>query len=102
MAVGTCLGLVAKTVGDAIVPLVMPFVEANITEPGWGCREAATYAFGSILDGPSIETLPPSVKAGLEFLPNAMTDANSHVKDTTALTRVGFLGFGILLLVDFL
>ncbi|KAF5193378.1 Importin subunit beta-1 [Thalictrum thalictroides] len=86
MAGGTCLGLVAKTVGDAIVPLVMPFVEANITKPDWRCREAATYAFGSILDGPSIETLSPLVKAGLQFLLNAMTDANSHVKDTTAWT----------------
>ncbi|KAF9596496.1 hypothetical protein IFM89_012227 [Coptis chinensis] len=35
MAGGTCLGLVAKTVGDAIVPLIMPFVEANITKPDW-------------------------------------------------------------------
>ena len=30
MAGGTCVGLVARTVGDAIVPLVMSFMEANI------------------------------------------------------------------------
>ncbi|KAA8517453.1 hypothetical protein F0562_017746 [Nyssa sinensis] len=86
MAGGTCLGLVARTVGDAIVPLVMPFVEANILKTDWRSREAATYAFGSILEGPSIEKLAPMVHAGLDFLLNAMRDENSHVKDTTAWT----------------
>ncbi|KAL7136183.1 hypothetical protein ABFS83_10G012500 [Erythranthe nasuta] len=86
MAGGTCLCLVARTVGDAVVPLVMPFVEANICKPDWRSREAATYAFGSILEGPSIEKLSPMVNAGLEFLLNAMKDENTHVKDTTAWT----------------
>ncbi|KAE8696506.1 Importin subunit beta-1 [Hibiscus syriacus] len=86
MAGGTCLGLVARTVGDAIVPLVMPFVESNIVKPDWHCREAATYAFGSILEGPSVEKLSPLVQAGLEFLLNAMKDGNNQVKDTTAWT----------------
>ncbi|XVF76871.1 hypothetical protein PTKIN_Ptkin13bG0301600 [Pterospermum kingtungense] len=86
MAGGTCLGLVARTVGDAIVPLVMPFVESNISKPDWRCREAATYAFGSILEGPTIEKLSPLVQAGLNFLLTAMKDGNNHVKDTTAWT----------------
>ncbi|XP_021289107.1 importin subunit beta-1-like [Herrania umbratica] len=86
MAGGTCLGLVARTVGDAIVPLVMPFVESNILKPDWRCREAATYAFGSILEGPTIEKLSPLVQAGLDFLLTAMKDGNNHVKDTTAWT----------------
>uniref|UniRef100_A0A5B7B4P7 Putative importin subunit beta-1 n=1 Tax=Davidia involucrata TaxID=16924 RepID=A0A5B7B4P7_DAVIN len=86
MAGGTCLGLVARTVGDAIVPHVMPFVEANIVKTEWRSHEAATYAFGSILEGPSIEKLSPLVHSGLDFLLNAMKDENSHVKDTTAWT----------------
>ncbi|XP_057487564.1 importin subunit beta-1-like [Actinidia eriantha] len=86
MAGGTCLGLVARTIGDAIVPLVMPFVEANISKTDWRSREAATYAFGSILEGPSVEKLAPMVNGGLDFLLNAMKDENSHVKDTTAWT----------------
>ncbi|KAK6943181.1 Importin-beta, N-terminal domain [Dillenia turbinata] len=86
MAGGTCLGLVSRTVGDAIVPLVMPFVQSNIIKTDWRSREAATYAFGSILEGPSTEKLAPLVNAGLEFLLNAMRDESSHVKDTTAWT----------------
>nr|XP_043621399.1 importin subunit beta-1 [Erigeron canadensis] len=86
MAGGTCLGLVARTVGDAIVPLVMPFVQENISKPDWRSREAATYAFGSTLEGPSVEKLSPMVTSALEFLLNAMRDENSHVKDTTAWT----------------
>ncbi|CAL9769572.1 unnamed protein product [Musa acuminata subsp. burmannicoides] len=86
MAGGTCLGLVARTIGDAIVPLVMPFVENNVTKSDWRSHEAATFAFGLILEGPSIEKLAPLVHAGLEFLLNAMNHQNSHVKDTTAWT----------------
>uniref|UniRef100_A0A2P2J5M7 Uncharacterized protein MANES_08G095300 n=1 Tax=Rhizophora mucronata TaxID=61149 RepID=A0A2P2J5M7_RHIMU len=86
MAGGTCLGLVARTVGDPVVDLVLPFVEANIRKPDWHCREAATFAFGSILEGPSLKRLDPLVNNGLDFLLNAMSDENSHVKDTTAWT----------------
>ncbi|GAB2293946.1 Importin subunit beta-1 [Dionaea muscipula] len=87
MAGGTCLGLVARTVGDDIVPLVMTFIQENIQQPDWRRREAATYAFGSILEGPSPEKLAPIVNIGLNFMLNAlMTDPNSHVKDTTAWT----------------
>ncbi|EXC14450.1 Importin subunit beta-1 [Morus notabilis] len=87
MAGGTCLGLVARTVCDDIVPLVMPFIEENITKPDWRQREAATYAFGSILEGPSADKLMPLVNVGLNFMLNAlMTDPNNHVKDTTAWT----------------
>ncbi|KAL5719053.1 Importin subunit beta-1 [Ranunculus cassubicifolius] len=87
MAGGTCLGLVARTVGDDIVPLVMPFIEENITKPDWRQREAATYAFGSILEGPSPEKLISIVNVALTFMLSAlMKDPNNHVKDTTAWT----------------
>ncbi|KAI5568470.1 hypothetical protein POPTR_012G017500v4 [Populus trichocarpa] len=87
MAGGTCLGLVARTVGDDIVQLVMQFIEDNITKPDWRHREAATYAFGSILEGPSPEKLTPLVNVALNFMLTALTkDPNNHVKDTTAWT----------------
>ena len=88
MAGGTCLGLVARTVGDDIVPLVMPFIQENINKPEWRPKEAATYAFGSILEGPSPEKLVDVVKHGLNFLLAVLIvkDQNNHVKDTTAWT----------------
>ncbi|GMN31435.1 hypothetical protein TIFTF001_003253 [Ficus carica] len=87
MAGGTCLGLVARTVCDDIVPLVVPFIEENIGKPDWRQREAATYAFGSVLEGPSPDKLMPLVNVGLNFLLTALrNDPNSHVKDTTAWT----------------
>eukprot|EP00250_Pteridium_aquilinum_P008453 c17955_g1_i1 orf=321-2942(+) len=86
MAGGTCLGLVARTVGDDVVPLVVPYVQENIAKPDWRCREAATYAFGSILEGPSLEQLTPLVNVALTFMLNAMKDQHTHVKDTTAWT----------------
>lgn len=86
MAGGTCLGLVAKTVGDEILPLMIPFVEGNIAKPDWRSRESAIFAFGSILEGPSIEKLLPLVHTGLKFLLIAMKHPISLVKDTTAWT----------------
>ncbi|KAL6177827.1 hypothetical protein ACLB2K_049349 [Fragaria x ananassa] len=87
MAGGTCLGLVARTVGDDVVPLVMPFIEENISKPDWRQREAATYAFGSVLEGPSPEKLMSLVNHALNFMLNAlMKDPNNHVKDTTGWT----------------
>ncbi|XP_026426591.1 importin subunit beta-1-like [Papaver somniferum] len=87
MAGGTCLGLVARTVGDDIVPLVMPFIEENITKADWRQREAATYAFGSILEGPAPDKLISIVNIALNFMLSALTtDPNNHVKDTTAWT----------------
>lgn len=86
MAGGTCLGLVARAVGDDVVPLVMPFVQGNVSKPDWRCREAATYAFGSILEGPSLDKLTPLVHVALTFMLQAMKDENNHVKDTTAWT----------------
>ncbi|KAL8049422.1 hypothetical protein ABFS82_06G019200 [Erythranthe guttata] len=87
MAGGTCLGLVVRTVGDDIVPLVMPFIEENLSKEDWRRREAATYAFGSILEGPSPDKLTPIVNVALNFMLTALTkDPSSHVKDTTAWT----------------
>lgn len=53
MAAGTCLSLVANTVGDEVVPYVMPFVQHNINNENWKFREAATLAFGNGFSHPT-------------------------------------------------
>jgi importin subunit beta-1 len=87
MAGGTCLGLVATCVRDPVVDAVMPFITANISnQTEWRAREAATFAFGSILEGPDGDKLAPVASQALPFLLAATKDANSHVRDTTAWT----------------
>lgn len=90
MAAGTCLGLVAQCVKDEIVSLVMPYVQPNIEKKDnsedWRNREAATFAFSSILEGPSYASLANVVGSGLSFLLNATKDPNPMVRQTTAWT----------------
>ena len=90
LAAGTALGLAALAVNDPIVELVMPFVQEHIqrngTEEDWRSREAATFAFGSILEGPSGATLGNLARSGLGFLLSALKDRNPQVRNTTAWT----------------
>lgn len=82
---GTCLALVAMTVGDEIVPVVMPFVTQFIGSENWKQREAATLAFGAILEGPK-GYLPGLITQALPVLLNHMKDSVVYVQDTTAWT----------------
>ncbi|KAL3621509.1 hypothetical protein CASFOL_036421 [Castilleja foliolosa] len=87
MAGVTCLRLVARTVGDAVVPHVLPFVNHKITKKwDWPSRVAATYALGSILEGPNTEKLLPDLTSCLIILLDEMEDHNSHMKNAAAWT----------------
>ncbi|KAI3496956.1 hypothetical protein L1887_39334 [Cichorium endivia] len=86
MAAGTCLGLIARTIGDSIVPLVLPTVCEFLIRPVWESRAAGAYALGSILEGPSVETLSSRVSNALTLLFFAMKYQNSHVRYTTVCT----------------
>lgn len=90
LAAGTALGLAAAAVGDPIVELVMPFVQENIQQAArpddWRRREAATFAFGSILEGPQVGTLAQLARSGMSFLLAALKDAHPQVRNTTAWT----------------
>ena len=59
--------------------------KANSPED-WRLREAATFAFGSILDGPPPDKLAALVAVGLPFLLNALKDPHTAVRHTTAWT----------------
>jgi len=103
MAAGTCLNLIANVSGDAVVPHVLPFVEQHFTSANWRysllnrihsplfCspflhryREAATLAFGSILEGP--KDIQSKIVVALPILLGHMRDPQPAVKDTTAWT----------------
>lgn len=87
MASGACLELLARDVGDDIVPQVVPFVEGGITRDTWQHREAAVMAFGSILDGPEPSTLAPLVTQALGALIQMLqNDSSIQVRDTVAWT----------------
>jgi len=86
MAAGTCLAAVAQTVGDEVVPHVIPFVVGNInSEANWKLREASTLAFGAILEGPEA-SLSGLITQAMPVLLAHMKDPNEYVKDTTAWT----------------
>jgi importin subunit beta-1 len=90
MAAGTALGLAARAAGDAIVPLVAPFVATNLGADGgpdaWRAREAATFALGSVVDGPAPAALAPAASASLPRLLAALRDPSSQVRHTAAWT----------------
>lgn len=85
MAAGTCLALVATVVGDDVVQFVVPFVQQHIAATNWKSREAATLAFGAILEGPK-SFVPQLVAQALPVLIQHMKDPIVYVKDTTAWT----------------
>mmetsp|Transcript_21633 Transcript_21633/g.30313 ORF Transcript_21633/g.30313 Transcript_21633/m.30313 type:complete len:878 (+) Transcript_21633:104-2737(+) len=85
-ASATCLGLIARTVEDDVVKVVMPFVHQNIKNENWRMREAAIMAFASILDGPSLESIGQFVNQSIPVLLDALSDPYALVKDSTAWT----------------
>jgi importin subunit beta-1 len=86
MAGATCLEAMARTIEDAIVPLILPFVTTNIQNSQWRLKEAAIMAFGSILDGPTQEKLVPIVGQAMSVLITCLKDETPMVRDTTAWT----------------
>ncbi|PVU97545.1 hypothetical protein BB561_000469 [Smittium simulii] len=86
MAAATCLSLMAQDIGDAVLPLVIPFVEGNIRNNDWHFREASIMAFGSILEGPEPTALAPLVSQALPVIIEMVADPIVQVKDTAAWT----------------
>lgn len=79
-----CLQLYSQSVGAAIIPPVIQFVEANLRHEDWHHRDAAVSAFGAIMDGPEEKVLDSIVKSGMQPLIAMMDDPSIHVRDSTA------------------
>ncbi|KAI3638123.1 hypothetical protein MIR68_003734 [Amoeboaphelidium protococcarum] len=86
MAAATALSLFAECIQNDVVPLVVPFVEANITKSEWRLREASVMAFGSILNGPDSQILQQLITQAMPVLLQLMSDQNVQVKDGAAWT----------------
>lgn len=86
MSAATLLTLMAVIVGDELVSVVLPFVQQHIQSDQWNYKEAGTMAFGSIMEGPSVEAIGPYVEQSIPVLLAAMADSHVLVKDTTAWT----------------
>ncbi|XP_037439386.1 importin subunit beta-1-like [Triticum dicoccoides] len=82
MSAMTCLGLVARTIRDAVVPFARQFIEGNIKVADWRSRKTAISVLGVILEGPSIEKLAPVV--GL--LMDKMEDPHMEIRGTATCT----------------
>ena len=80
----TCLQLFAQATHGEIAPIVLGFVEQNITDASWHKREAAVAAFGAILQGPESTLLENIIKQGLPIILKMMSDQNFHVRDAAA------------------
>jgi len=90
MAAGACLELVAVTIGNLIVPLIldycMHYLEVTGTPDSWRYREAATFALGSIMEGANSQDLMLYVQGNFERLLAATRDTHPFVRNTTAWT----------------
>ena len=78
----TCLQEISSTVESMIVPLVMPFVEQNITSQDWRFRDAAINAFASILEGPDTSVIGQYVSQAIPVLLSALADVHLVVQDS--------------------
>lgn len=96
MAGQLCLTSISQTVEDAVVPVVMPFINQNITSADWRYKDAAILAFISILDGPQGETIGPAVSQSVTVLLSLLNDPNEMVRDSAAhaISRICLLHVG--------
>jgi importin subunit beta-1 len=86
MAAATCLSRAARVSQDLVVQPVMTFIGTHIGSADWHRREAATLAFGSILEGPAPSLLQPLVAQAMPVMIGLLKDAQVQVKDTAAWT----------------
>ena len=80
-----CMQLCGQLVGDDILQFVMPLVMNNIQHQDWHLREAATYSFGAIMDGCSVNKVGQYAN---QSLPTLVKMVHEEVHDKTRGTTV--------------
>lgn len=85
-AAGACLTLCSQLLADNILEPTLGFIHSNFSHSNWHNREAAVLAYGSILEGPSIQKMQPIVETSVTNLCQALNDNVVAVRDTCAWT----------------
>ncbi len=85
-AAGVCLMLISSCVEDDIIQYVMPFINENIKSQHWQFRDAAVMAFGSIIEGASVDKLKPIVELAMSMFIELLKDPNVIVRDSATWT----------------
>eukprot|EP00043_Microstomoeca_roanoka_P027243 m.13887 g.13887 ORF g.13887 m.13887 type:complete len:879 (+) comp7447_c0_seq1:172-2808(+) len=83
-AAAVCLGLLGDVLKDPIVNPVCQFVQENLGHSDWRYRDASILAFGSILSGPSTESLSEIVVQAALPIVNLIQDPSVVVQDSVA------------------
>ena len=89
-AAGVCLTGVADTVGDMVLPHVLPFVQSSFNASDWHKREAAALAFGSMCESLTSECMRAPIVTALPALLGKLKprtpewDASPIVRDSVA------------------
>lgn len=78
----TCLESISQTLEAAVVPAVIPFVQANIVSENWRLRDAGIVAFSCILEGPDTSVVGQYVSDSIPVLMNAFSDQSMNVRDS--------------------
>ena len=94
-----CMQLCARAVGDSILEFTMPIISGNIRQQDWHKREAATYAFGAIMEGCSEQAISQITVQSLPVLVEMVkSEQHGKTKETAAwtLSRVTEFQFNVI------
>uniref|UniRef100_A0A914EA66 Importin subunit beta-1/Transportin-1-like TPR repeats domain-containing protein n=1 Tax=Acrobeloides nanus TaxID=290746 RepID=A0A914EA66_9BILA len=81
-AAAVCITLLAQCTQDAIVEQIWPFIAQHFGNDNWHYKEAAIMAFGSIVEGPSAQSLHNLVEQAIMPLIGTLNDAHAAVRET--------------------
>ena len=79
------LDILSNVFGDELLPLMLPVVEARLTESRWEIRESAILALGAIAEGCTTGLLPYLPQL-IGFLMPMLDDSRPLVRSTTCWT----------------
>ena len=80
---GLCLAALSSCVEDDIIPAIMPFITENISGPEWKRKDAALFAFGTLMASCQPENLHSYVPTSIPIIIQGMQDTHWRVRDTS-------------------